>query len=345
MSSLTLEKGARIGYRLRVYTAAGRRSIWLGHVSKSEAVAIQRHVDEILAAQTADLPIPRPTSQWLRQIPADLRAKLRSITGASRTVSEAVDEYLDARNADLAQSTIATLSASLSKLTAAIGKSLIANVTPAELSWIYSSLAVSGSTAGKHAKHFRQFFTWAIGRHYLAENPAAGLSTRVDVRPKTFVTAETIKQVLDVVTCPELRAAILLCRWGGLRIPSEIATLSPSDFDTKTKRITINDVKRSRTRLIPLFPELRELANGADLFPTFRTLSPATLSSRFRSAILSSGLQPWPALWHSMRATRETELIESHGLKAACEWIGNSEAVAIKSYSLIPEKTWTDASG
>jgi hypothetical protein len=45
VSSLTHESKTRQGYRLRVYTAAGRRSIWLGRITEPEAIAIQRHVD------------------------------------------------------------------------------------------------------------------------------------------------------------------------------------------------------------------------------------------------------------------------------------------------------------
>ena len=41
---------------------------------------------------------------------------------------------------------------------------------------------------------------------------------------------------------------------------------------------------------------------------------------------------PWPKAWQNLRSTRETELVELHGIKSAVECIGNSEAVARKHY-------------
>lgn len=343
LSSLTHEHGARVGYRLRVYTAAGRRSIWLGQLSKTQAIGTQRHVDEIIAAQTAALPIPRPTAAWLRSISPELRHKLRAITGAAKTVADVCDEYLDARSPEVAESTLATIAGSLTKLTDAMGSALIANVTADELGHAIASIDVGKSTAGKHAKHWRQLFTWAVSRDYLAESPAGQLSTAVGVRTKQFIAAETVHRILASIECPELRAVVLLSRFGGLRIPSEIYTFHRDAIDTANQRITITDTKRKRTRTIPLFPELEPLATYPEMFPTFRDLSPAGITARFQAAIIAAGLKPWPALWHSMRATRETELIESFGLKAACEWIGNSESVALKSYSLIPDNVWARA--
>ncbi len=47
--------------------------------------------------------------------------------------------------------------------------------------------------------------------------------------------------------------------------------------------------------------------------------------------------------WHSMRATRETELITAFGLATASKWIGNSEKVAMTSYAIIPDSDWAKA--
>jgi hypothetical protein len=41
-----------------------------------------------------------------------------------------------------------------------------------------------------------------------------------------------------------------------------------------------------------------------------------------------------------MRATRETELIERYGLATASQWIGNSAAVAMRSYAMVTDDHW-----
>ncbi len=48
--------------------------------------------------------------------------------------------------------------------------------------------------------------------------------------------------------------------------------------------------------------------------------------------IKRAGLQPWPKLFHNLRATRETELCQTFPIHVVCEWIGNSAAIAAKHY-------------
>jgi hypothetical protein len=48
--------------------------------------------------------------------------------------------------------------------------------------------------------------------------------------------------------------------------------------------------------------------------------------------IRRAGLEPWPKLFHNLRATRQPELEESFPSHVVCAWIGNSEKVARKHY-------------
>ena len=50
------------------------------------------------------------------------------------------------------------------------------------------------------------------------------------------------------------------------------------------------------------------------------------------SRIIRRGLTPWPKLFQNLRASRETELLDDFNIKVVCEWIGNSQPVAIKHY-------------
>ena len=58
----------------------------------------------------------------------------------------------------------------------------------------------------------------------------------------------------------------------------------------------------------------------------------ANLRTQLHRITERAGLKPWPKTWQNLRSTRETELVELHGIKSAVEWIGNSEAVARKHY-------------
>jgi integrase len=345
MSSLTRETKTRDGYRLRVYTASGRRSIWLGAIAESEAVAVQRHVDEIVAAQTADLPIPRATVAWLDRIPRDLRAKLTAITGASQTIATAIDLYLDARRADLADSTYDDRSRSLEILAAAIGTRRIESVTLADIETAHNEIGLSSSTRGKIAAAWRAFFNWCIDCQWIADNPARRLSTTIDVRDKTFVSIETARKLLAVCSA-QMRVAIALSRWGGIRVSSELRTLDWSRVDRDRGRIRILDAKRGTDRDVPIFPEIAEQLDQhgpGPLCGDLVDLSHATMTTRLLDAMDLAHIEPWHAPWHSMRATRETELIAEYGIATASKWIGNSAVVALKSYSLVSDDAWNRA--
>jgi hypothetical protein len=44
-----------------------------------------------------------------------------------------------------------------------------------------------------------------------------------------------------------------------------------------------------------------------------------------------------------MRASRETELITAFGVATAARWIGNSPAVALRSYAMVSDADWQRA--
>jgi hypothetical protein len=345
VSSLTYEDKTRVGYRLRVYTAAGRRSIWLGKLTQPEAVAVQRHVDEILASQTADLPIPRQTAIWLDRLDHELKAKLTCITGSVRTIGTAIDEYLASKQDQLATSTMDSVTRSLSLLSDAVGSRRVDGVSSEDVASVYDSLEQSTSTRGKIAKDWKAFFHWCEDNRWIIANPAKRLRTTVAVREKQFVSAEIVGRILDACEDPEMRLVIVLSRWGGLRISSEIRDFGDASIDRTAKRIKINDTKRSVVREIPLFPEIMAAlpAAGEDPLPTVRHLSHAAITSRLQACATKAGVENWEAPWHSMRASRETELIASFGLATAAKWIGNSEKVAMANYALVPDSDWVRA--
>lgn len=348
MSSLTHETKTREGWRLRVYTAAGRRSIWLGRITEPEAIAIQRHADEIIAAQTADLPIPRSTALWLDRLAPEIRSKLRAITGAAKTVSAAIDEYLHTKRAEIAESTWDSISLSLDFLRDNVGNRRLDAVPPEIVDSIYDTIDASSSTRGKIAKNWRAFFRWAIDRKWITDNPARHLSTAIAIREKQFVASEIILKAIAACDNPQLAVVIALARFGGIRMSSELRGITWSHIDRHRNRIRIIDTKRSTEREIPLFPEISatlDRHDDGDLCRDLINLSHAAITSRFVDLLHRLEITPWPVIWHSMRATRETELIEAYGLATAAHWIGNSPSVAMRSYAIVSDAAWRQAIG
>ena len=129
-----------------------------------------------------------------------------------------------------------------------------------------------------------------------------------------------------------------LARFGGLRCPSEIATVRWSDVNLPEGRFAV-DSPKTGWRVIPVFTELRphlEAAwdaaeDGAEI--VCPSITPKTnLRTQFRRIIKRAGLTPWPRLLQNLRASRETELMAKYPAKDVASWIGHSVAVAMKHY-------------
>jgi len=83
-----------------------------------------------------------------------------------------------------------------------------------------------------------------------------------------FVTEDEARRILDACPCQDWRTIFALCRWGGLRCPSELLALQWSDIDWQEQRMQVPEPKvahhpgRGR-RTVPLFPELRQALDDA----------------------------------------------------------------------------------
>ena len=114
------------------------------------------------------------------------------------------------------------------------------------------------------------------------------------------------------------------------------------------------------TRPIPLFPELREhLATSFELADDGAVY---VVDERFRKAALGpggwansnlqttstkiirrAGLQSWPRPFHNLRASRETELVESYPVQVVTGWLGNTPAIAMRHYLMTTDEHFAKA--
>jgi hypothetical protein len=143
-----------------------------------------------------------------------------------------------------------------------------------------------------------------------------------------------------------------------MRCPSEHLALRWGDVDWEHNRMTVRSPKTEHyegkgSRLVPIFPELLpylrdafELAEPGTEFVIARCRDGnVNLRTQFERIIRRAGLQPWPKLFHNLRATRETELAESFPLHVVCAWIGNSQATAAKHYLQVTDEHFDRAIG
>ncbi len=71
----------------------------------------------------------------------------------------------------------------------------------------------------------------------------------------------------------------------------------------------------------------------------------ANLRSEMTRLLRRAAVPGWPRLFHSMRASRQTELQREFPLHVVCSWLGNSPRIAQQSYLLVTEDDFAKAAG
>ena len=71
----------------------------------------------------------------------------------------------------------------------------------------------------------------------------------------------------------------------------------------------------------------------------------ANLRSEMTRLLRRAGVSGWPRLFHSMRASRQTELQREFPLHLVSSWLGNSPRIAQQSYLLVTEDDFAKAAG
>lgn len=159
-------------------------------------------------------------------------------------------------------------------------------------------------------------------------------------------------KVLEACPDGEWRLVLALCRYCGLRCPSEVTRLRLSDIDWERNRFLVHAPKTEHhegkaTRWVPIFPELRpyledvwEAAEpGREHFIKFK----GDFGQRMKTIIRKTGLDVWPKLYQNLRSSRQTELEERFPSHVVCAWLGNSVQVARKHDLQVTDDHFTQA--
>jgi integrase len=163
------------------------------------------------------------------------------------------------------------------------------------------------------------------------------------------VTQKAVAAVLDACPDDEWRAIISLCRFAGLRCPSELVGLTWGEVNWERSRLTVRSPKTQdhgeahAVRMVPIGPELRPILQ--DLFDAAEPGTPGAqwiiprlrdpsmnLRTTFEKIIARTGVQPWPRLFHNLRGSCATDWCERFPAHVVAGWMGHSPTIAAKHY-------------
>ena len=349
--------------RKRILFVAGdgsRKTVRLGKATTKQAEAFKLKVEALVGASITGS-IDDETSRWVAALETRMHARLaaagllkpRQPPGAT-TLGPFIDSYIRGRT-DIKPNTLIGLGQARRNLVAFFGESRrLADITAgdAEEYWRYLIGKVAVNTARRLCGRAKQFFRFAVRKRILPDNPFAELESNVRSNPerKFFVTADMAAKVLDACPDAQWRLIFAVSRFGGLRCPSEHLALRWSDVDFGHNRLRVPSPKTEHiegraSRVIPLFPELRkpllevfeQAPEGTEHVISKYRAANSNLRTQFERIIRRAGLEPWPKLFHNLRATRQTELTEIMPGHVVCAWLGNTEDVAKAHYLQVTE--------
>jgi integrase len=351
--------------RILFFDESGERKvIRLGKCSAKQAEAIKTRLENLITARWGG-GMDDEVARWIGGMDDELHAKLAAVglvqPRASKRLGEYLDQYISERR-DLKENSLIVLRQSRQNLIDHFGaEKPLRDITEADAEqWrLYMvGLGLSEATIRKRCGNAKQFFRAAVKRKLVPADPFTELesSAKANKKREYFVSRQDAQKVLDACPDAEWRLIFALCRYGGVRCPSEVLTLKWSDVNWDASRILVHSPKTEHheggeSRLVPLFPELApylhevfaEAEPGTERVITRYRQPNSNLRTQLKRIIHKAGLKPWPRLFQNLRSTRETELTADFPLHVVVRWLGNSQLVARKHYLQVTEEHFARA--
>ena len=358
----SIEKDAK-GYRVRFIDHNGtRKTIRVSGLNKGNSEKVARHVQELVVWRKSGLTLDSLTAGWLSKAGDEMHAKLSNAglieKRVSQTLGEFIADYIE--SADVAPGTKMNFRTVERNLVDYFGadkpmRSVTAADAKAFRQWLQDNEEQAENTMRRRCGRARQFFAAAIKSKLIDENPFEGMSVTVNgsTDKERFITEAESQKILKA--CPDLQWRLIfsLCRYGGLRCPSEVLSLTWENVLWDSSRIIVTSPKTRRykgheQRVLPMFPELASVLNEAYEMAfeqrenpeavvsgpvvTRYTSADQNLRTTFEKIVTRAGLKQWPKPFQNLRSTCETELMEIYPAHVVVSWIGHSEKVARKHY-------------
>jgi len=334
-------------------------------VNKKTASEVKLKVEHLNALAIAGLPLDTETAQWVAKIGDELANKLNSAglipERKSQRLGAFLDNYLELRARDGKPNTVRNIRIVADNLIAFLGRETdlrdVKSEDAEKFKLHYIDRGLAQYTICRQLRVAKHFFKVAIDSKLISENPFARVRGK-NVRPTDriyYVPAEDAHQLIRSAN-PTWRIIVALCRFAGLRCPSEVLSLKWEDVNFAENRMVVTSPKTSHIegkgkRIVPIFTELQpflrdafELSEpgepyviGGKTGEIYRQSAAkgwkgTNMRTQFERIIHRAGLLAWPKLFHSLRSSCETDLASRFPIHVCSAWLGNTPNVAITHY-------------
>lgn len=366
MASLLTIKDSSNGarYGCQIFAGGKRRTIGLGRCTDRQGrpdpripERFVRWVSELERVTRLNSDMPSDLQNWLAGLPDRQHsllvecglAKQRRARVIVPSLEGWVGTILAQRQADHSERTRELYATVRDSLTAHMGAGrLLTDYTPGVAQDWRAALAATGKsepTLRMYARIAKAFFNAAVDQEIIDRNPFRKLpSASMAATRDHYVSPEKALRILDELPTFAHRVVFALARFGGLRIPSELAGLTWPDIDWSAKRMRVTAPKTRRTkptRKVPIGPELETVLQEAfDRAPEGSThvvtlSSAGSLHKTIRAAAERAGVELWDDLFQTLRRNRETDWLNVFPAHVVSEWMGHSVDVQQEHYAQV----------
>lgn len=366
--------------RLIQFTWAGkRRTLGTAKLTTRQIAKTKELIDLAIKTHGCEDPVfTREMDDLVRKCPESVVSKIRQLgllqstdSSVPTNLRDFVDLYIDHRK-DVKPATKETYQQSRTSILAHFGNVELQSVTRAAAQDFKITLErtpaqgkttfMRPSTIKKRIDFARQVFEFAKDSRILSENPFEKVRAK---KSEPAEHAEVTREMYEAVyaVCPDQhwRTILTLCRYGGMRCPSEVLSLRWQDILWDQDRMVVTSPKTEHhpgkhRRVVPLYPEVRmelensmEIAEEGSVYAVHKRFRKAAaklvdghenwknsnLRTTFEKLVWRAGLKPWPLLFHSMRSSRATELLDHFPVHVVAAWQGDSVNTLLRHYAKV----------
>jgi hypothetical protein len=249
------------------FTVSGKqRTLYLGKkFTASAAERVSRLVTEIIACRDRGDRLPVDMLYRVRELPARVRKSLERLGLVCNRFGMTLKELFDSHDKTKKRrkpKTRAHYRQWYNRLLQYFGENIkVSSITIDEAEKFADMLedVLSPCTVYRGLGTCRVLFSFAVDLQVISADPFADLyrGQRKNEERQYYVERNVIDKVLSLCSDDFERLIIVLARYGGLRIPSEIRKLRYKDFtDTLIK---IHKDTKTGARDVPLFREVKEV--------------------------------------------------------------------------------------
>lgn len=366
MASLVARKNG--AYWIQVKVGSVRKTIRLEQgTDRRGAEEIRRRVESLNACRLAGMTPDEATATWIGRIDRKLHRRLAAAgLIADRPAYTLVEflEYVFAR-LNVKESTKTSYANVKRNLLDYFGPAkAISTITAGDAeefsAWLATNNEVrrdkvmSKATVAGRTRRARQFFTVAIKKKWITENPFAEIKvgSQTNESRMHYVPMEHIEALMKELPNDEYRAIVALARIAAFRVPSEPLSLQWQHINWETGMMSVYAPKTG-FRPTPIFASLRpylealwdQAETGSPWVISKHRITGQAMSSIVLRAIGRAGIPIWPKLFQNLRSSAETDMMARFPLHVCCKWCGNSPKVAQRHYLQVTPQHIADATG